>query len=53
MHACAFGFYLFALAVLNVTYTIFLYLFSIDQKKIANLTNNIGDMTYYTASFIS
>ena len=53
MHAGAFGFYLFALAVDNVAYTIGFYLYSKGYDQTANLINDIGIMIYYTASFIA
>jgi hypothetical protein len=53
MHAGAFAFYLFSLAVANVAYTIVLILRSKKDYETANLINEIGVMTYFTASFIS
>ena len=53
MHAGAFGFYMFALVVADVAYTIFLYLVFRDKYDYAVLISNIGFMIYVTASFIS
>ncbi len=52
MHAGAFAFYLFSLVVLNVAITIYLCLPK-DCYETANLINDIGELTYVTASFIS
>ena len=52
MHAGAFGFYLFALALDNVANTIYLVLRE-DHIKAALLIFDIGDLIYLTASFIS
>ena len=53
MHAGAFGFYLFALAVNNLAYTIYLCLYSKGYDQTADLISNIGFMIYVTASFIA
>ena len=54
MHSGAFGLYLFALAVYNVAFTIGLYfLLKEIHEKAGALINQIGTITYYTASFIS
>jgi hypothetical protein len=54
MHAGAFAFYLFALAAEQVTYNTYIILRRIEgYEETAILINNIGVMTYFTASFIS
>ncbi len=55
MHAGAFAFYLFALVVYNVAVTIYLILIRISKgyEETANLIDDIGELTYFTASFIS
>ena len=52
MHAGAFGFYLFALAVYNVAYTILLFIYK-DHPITATLIYEIGYMIYVTTFFIS
>ena len=53
MHAGAFGFYLFALAVDNVSYSIERYLYSKGEYYYARLISDIGVMIYFIASFIA
>jgi hypothetical protein len=53
MHAVAFGFFLFGLAVYNVAYTISRVLLNKDDIRTEHLVNNIGYMIYVTSFFIS